>query len=73
MKTYGGGGSIAPPFLSRALDGGGMSASRPGRSTSGKESQIPTGWVGPKAGLDAVEYRKISCPYRESVARRYTD
>jgi hypothetical protein len=23
-------------------------------------------WVGPKAVLDAVEYRNISCPYRES-------
>jgi hypothetical protein len=23
------------------------------------------GWVGTRAGLDAVEYRKISCPFRE--------
>jgi hypothetical protein len=39
-------------------------------------------WVGRRAGLDAVEYRKIPSPRRESnlrtrivqpVARRYTD
>jgi hypothetical protein len=45
------------------LDGGECSASRPCRF-------IPwthlIGWVGPRAGLDAVEKRKIFCPFRES-------
>jgi hypothetical protein len=37
------------------------------------------GWVGPEAGLDNVEWRKISCPCRQSnpgiqiVAHSYTD
>jgi hypothetical protein len=60
MKTYGGSGSIAAPFLTSALDGSKSSASRPGRF-------IPRypgihwigGWVGPGAGLDAVEKREI--------------
>jgi hypothetical protein len=34
MKTYVGSGSIAPPFLTSAIDGGERSASRPGRFTS---------------------------------------
>jgi hypothetical protein len=47
---------MAPPFLTSALDGGEWSALRPG--------EIPPGthwigdWVGPRAGLDAVEKRK---------------
>jgi hypothetical protein len=34
----------------------------------GKERLVPNfigGWVGPRAGLDAVEKRKIYYPYRE--------
>jgi hypothetical protein len=41
MKTYGGGGGIAPLFLVWALDGGEWSASRPGRFTPGKEPPVP--------------------------------
>jgi hypothetical protein len=45
-----GGGGIAPPFLTSALDGGEWSVSGLGRITSGKR-----GWVGPTADMDAVE------------------
>jgi hypothetical protein len=49
---------IAPQFLTSSLDGGELTASRPDRFTPG-ESDLSThyigGWVGPRAGLDAVE------------------
>jgi hypothetical protein len=57
MKTYGGGG-IVPPFLTWELDGSEWSASRPGRFTPGKGAPGTNwigGWVGSRAGLDAVE------------------
>jgi hypothetical protein len=61
MKTWGSGG-IAPPFLTLALDGGEQSASQPGHFTP-RERMPGTnwigGWVGPRAGLDAVHKRKI--------------
>jgi len=62
-----------------ALDGGEWSASRPSRFTS-RERVASThwigGWVGPRAGLDAVSKKII--PRRESnpyhpVASRYTE
>jgi hypothetical protein len=47
------------PFLNSALDGGEWSASRPGSFNLGKRASFGThymgGWVGPRAGLDAVE------------------
>jgi hypothetical protein len=71
--------------LTSALDGGEWSASRPGRFTT-RERDPGThwigGWVGPRAGLNAVVKRKIPSPYRESnpdypivqpVTSRYTD
>jgi hypothetical protein len=68
METYGDEG-ISPPFLSSALAVGELSASHPGRFTP-RERAPGThwlrGWVVPRAGLDAVEYRKISCLCRES-------
>jgi hypothetical protein len=59
-----GSGGIAPTFLTSVLDGGELSASRLCRFTSGTHSI--GGWMGPRAGLDAVEERKICCPSQES-------
>jgi hypothetical protein len=59
---------MAPP-LTLALDGGYWLASRPGRFTPWEiapGTHWIWGWMGPIAGLDAVEYRKMSCPCRES-------
>jgi hypothetical protein len=60
---------MAPPFLASTLDEG-------ERSDPSLCSFIPVetsdgthcigGWVGPKAGLEAVEKRKISRPCQES-------
>jgi hypothetical protein len=61
MKTYGGGG-VAPPFLTSALDGSEWSASRPCRFTPGERAPGTHWigcWVGLSPGLDAVEKRKI--------------
>jgi hypothetical protein len=71
--------------LTSALDGVEWSTSRPGRFTP-RERAPGThwigGWVGPRAGLDAVVKRKIPSPRRESnpttpivqsVAQCYTD
>jgi hypothetical protein len=59
---------IAPPLLAWALEGGEWSASGPGHFNPGERAASTHwlgGWVGPSAGLDAVEYRTLSCPYRE--------
>jgi hypothetical protein len=64
-----GSGGIAPPFLISALDGGEWSDSSPGRFTPGKRAsgtQLIGGWVGPRAGPDAVKNRKVSFTCRES-------
>jgi hypothetical protein len=64
MKTYGGGG-IAPPFLTFALDGGERSVARPGRFTPRERSRGPHrigGCMGPRAGLDSVVERKLVFP-----------
>jgi hypothetical protein len=67
--------SVAPPFLTSALDGSEWLASSTGRFTP-RERASGThwieGWVGPRAGLDAVEKRKISRPSRESNPGRST-
>jgi hypothetical protein len=58
MKIYEG-GEIAPPFFTRAIDGSEWPASRPVRFilveiASG--THWTGGWVGPRGGLNAVEY-----------------
>jgi hypothetical protein len=61
MKIWGGAG-IAPPFLTSTLDGGELSASRPGHFNLRERAFITHwigGWVGPRDTLDAVEMRKI--------------
>jgi hypothetical protein len=55
---------MAPPFLISALDGGEWSASRPGCFTPGETAPGTHSigeWADPRASLDAVEWRKISC------------
>jgi hypothetical protein len=62
-------------FLTSTLEGGECSASRPGRFTPGETSPRThwiEGWVGPRAGQDAVEKRKIPSPCRESNSRTPT-
>jgi hypothetical protein len=64
MKTWESGG-IAPPFPTSIVDGGELSASRPGHLTPGETAMgthCVCGWAGPTAGLDAVEKRKIYPP-----------
>jgi hypothetical protein len=54
MKTYGG----VKVFLTSALDGGEWSDSHPGRFTPRKRAtgtHCLGGWVGPRAGLNAIE------------------
>jgi hypothetical protein len=62
MKTCGGMEVYLHHFLTSALDGGEWSASRPGRFTPGTQplyTHYIGGWVGPIAGLNAVEKGKI--------------
>jgi hypothetical protein len=56
-------------FLTSALGGCEWSALRPGCFTPGERAPGNScigGWVGPRAGLDAVEKRKIPSPLQES-------
>jgi hypothetical protein len=58
MKTYEGVDAYVHAFLTAPVVGGGWSASRPGRSTPDERAPVSYcigGWVGPKAGLEAVE------------------
>jgi hypothetical protein len=67
MKTHGEVEILAPSFFTSAL-GGERPASRPGRFTLGERAPGTSwigGWVGLRAGMDTVEYRKMCCPFRE--------
>jgi hypothetical protein len=49
---------MVPPFLNWAIDGCECSASRPGQLTLGERAPVINcigGWVGLRAGMDAVE------------------
>jgi hypothetical protein len=62
MKVCGGVDVQIRVFLTPALDGGELSASRPGRFTPDEGApgtHCIGGWVGPRADLDAVEYRRV--------------
>jgi hypothetical protein len=59
-------------LLTLALDRGEWSASRPSRFTPGERdpgTHWIGGWVGPRAGLEAVVRRKIPSPCRDSNLR----
>jgi hypothetical protein len=62
MKAYGGVDVYIHIFLTSALVGGELSASRPGRFTFGERapgSHWVGGWVEPRAGLEYLEKRKF--------------
>jgi hypothetical protein len=65
MKTYWGWKYSSTHSLTSILEEGEWSASRLGRFTSGERAPGTRwigGWVGSRAGLDAVEKRKIGIP-----------
>jgi hypothetical protein len=70
---------VAPPNLTLALVGSDWPASRPGRYTPGEKTSYPfhRRLGGPRANLDPVECKKISCHWLESnparSARRHAD
>jgi hypothetical protein len=73
-------GGIDQPFLTSALDGSKWTASRPCSFTPEKiatGAHWIRGWVGPRAGLDAVEKSLVPVRNRaltvQCSARRYTD
>jgi hypothetical protein len=72
MKVYWGVEVDLHAFFISVLDGGEWSASRPGCFTP-RERDSGThwigGWVGPRAGLDAVVKRKIPSLYWDSDLR----
>jgi hypothetical protein len=71
-EAYWRSGGIAPLILKSALDGGERSVSHPGRFTP--KERAPSshwlgGWVGLRAGLDAVVKRNFPSPCRDANPR----
>jgi hypothetical protein len=80
MKTMGGEEIYLHHLWPRALGGGELSDSRHNRLTPWEKAtgtHCAGGWVGPRAGLDAVEKRVAPACNRilaiQPVARRYVD
>jgi hypothetical protein len=66
MKVYGRVEVMLHASLAMALDANEWSASHPDCFTLGKAPGTHwIGWMGPRAGLDAVEKRKMSCSFQE--------
>jgi hypothetical protein len=62
-----GSGGVASLFLTSAIDGGEWWTSRPSHFTPGVRDpgiRCVGGWMDLKAGLDAIEKRRICCPCR---------
>jgi hypothetical protein len=83
MKTYWGVEAYIHAFLFLEFDGGELLASCPGRFTAGERApgiRLIGGWVGPRAGLNAVAKRespsvpllRIKPTSSSSQARHYT-
>jgi hypothetical protein len=65
MKTYWGSGDIVPRILNLGTKWNCMVSFMPVRFTTGDRAPVTHwigGWVGPRAGLDAVDNRKIPFP-----------
>jgi hypothetical protein len=64
MKTYGGIGGIASPFLTSVINRCERSASRLCRFSPGKTASVTHfagDWLGPREGLNIMERRKNPC------------